>query len=69
VLAPPCCLKRHSPVGIAGFVMSSAVLITAAMFVSILATKLVAIAVSFAVNFSLSLYVMSRPRPNEETSR
>lgn len=56
--------------GVAGFVMSSAALIIGAMFVSILAAKLVAVAVSFAVNFSLSHFVIFRPRlrSNEEAS-
>ena len=49
--------------GIAGLVVSTAVLVIAAMFVRILAAKLIAIAVSFAVNFSLSHFVIFRPRP------
>ena len=54
--------------GMAGFAMSSAALLIAAMFMSILAAKLLAVAVSFAVNFSLSHFVIFRPRlpSNEE---
>jgi putative flippase GtrA len=49
--------------GAAGFMMSSAALIIVALFMNILAAKLVAIAVSFAVNFSLSHFLIFRPLP------
>ena len=47
--------------GVAGFVAGSATLVIAAMLVPILVAKLFAIAVSFALNFLLSHFVIFRP--------
>jgi putative flippase GtrA len=47
--------------GIAGFLAGTATLVIASMFVPILVAKLIAIAVSFAFNFSLSHFVIFRP--------
>jgi putative flippase GtrA len=51
--------------GVAGLIANTATLIVAAMFVHVLVAKVLAIAVSFLVNFSLSHFVVFRPRPRE----
>jgi putative flippase GtrA len=55
--------------GVAGMVTSTATLFALSYFVHLLAAKLVSIAVSFVVNFSLSHFVVfraHRPRENAE---
>jgi putative flippase GtrA len=48
--------------GIAGVVTNTTVLVIAAYWIPVLAAKLVAIGASFLVNFSLSHFVVFRPR-------
>ena len=48
--------------GIAGVIANTATLVVASYWIPVLAAKLLAIAVSFAVNFSLSHLVVFRPR-------
>lgn len=48
--------------GIAGVIANTATLVIASYWVPVLAAKLLAIAVSFVVNFSLSHFVVFRPR-------
>ena len=47
--------------GLAGLVIGTTALLVAAMFLHILAAKLIAVAVSFALNFLLSHFVVFRP--------
>jgi putative flippase GtrA len=55
--------------GIAGVVTNTTVLVVASYWMPVLAAKLVAIAASFAVNFSLSHFVVFRRRDRQaETS-
>jgi putative flippase GtrA len=51
--------------GIAGVIANTATLVVAAMFMHVLLAKLLAIGVSFLVNFSLSHFVVFRPRRRE----
>ena len=53
--------------GVAGMVASTATLFLLSYFVHLLVAKLVSIGVSFVVNFSLSHFVVFRPRPREKT--
>jgi putative flippase GtrA len=56
--------------GIAGVVTNTTVLVIAAYWMPVLAAKLLAIAASFLVNFSLSHFVVFRPRDRQmKTSR
>ncbi len=48
--------------GIAGVVANTAILVVASYWIPVLAAKLLAIAVSFVVNFSLSHFVVFRTR-------
>ena len=48
--------------GIAGVVTNTTVLVIGAYWMPVLAAKLLAIAASFLVNFSLSHFVVFRPR-------
>jgi putative flippase GtrA len=48
--------------GVAGVIANTAVLVIASYWMPVLLAKLLAIAVSFAVNFSLSHFVVFRPR-------
>ena len=53
--------------GVAGVIANTAVLVGASYWIPVLAAKLLAIVVSFAVNFSLSHFVVfrtNRPRPS-----
>lgn len=52
--------------GVAGMVASTATLFLLSYFVDLLVAKLVSIAVSFVVNFSLSHFVVFRARPREK---
>jgi len=52
--------------GVAGMVTSTATLFVLSYFVPLLAAKLVSIAVSFVVNFSLSHFVVFKARPREK---
>jgi putative flippase GtrA len=52
--------------GIAGLVGNTAMLWIASYFVPVLVAKLLAIGVSFLLNFSLSHFVVFRPRPAED---
>lgn len=52
--------------GVAGMVASTATLFVLSYFVNLLVAKLVSIGVSFVVNFSLSHFVVFRPRPREK---
>ena len=52
--------------GIAGMVSSTATLVVLSYFVPILVAKLASIAVSFAVNFSLSHFVVFRARQQRD---
>ena len=47
--------------GLAGLVIGTTALLVAAMFLHISAAKLIAVAVSFALNFLLSHFVIFRP--------
>ena len=49
--------------GIVGLVANTATLVLAALFVPIPVAKLMAIIVGFSVNFSLSYFMVFRPRP------
>jgi putative flippase GtrA len=51
--------------GIAGVIANTAVLVVASYWMPVIAAKLLAIAASFAVNFSLSHFVVFRPRTGE----
>lgn len=51
--------------GVAGMVASTATLLVLSYFLHLLAAKLISIAVSFVVNFSLSHFVVFRARPRE----
>jgi putative flippase GtrA len=51
--------------GIAGVIANTAVLVVASYWMPVIAAKLLAIAASFAVNFSLSHFVVFRPRAGE----
>jgi putative flippase GtrA len=51
--------------GIAGVLANTTTLVVASYWVPVLAAKLLAIAVSFAVNFSLSHFVVFRARTGE----
>jgi len=56
--------------GIAGVIANTAVLVVASFWIPVLAAKLLAILASFAVNFSLSHFVVFRartPRPETRT--
>jgi putative flippase GtrA len=48
--------------GIAGVIANTTTLVIASYFVPVIVAKLIAILVSFAVNFSLSHFVVFRPR-------
>jgi putative flippase GtrA len=48
--------------GVAGVIANTATLVMASYWIPVLGAKLLAIAVSFAVNFSLSHFVVFRPR-------
>jgi putative flippase GtrA len=48
--------------GVAGVIANTATLVIASYWIPVLGAKLLAIAVSFAVNFSLSHFVVFRPR-------
>ena len=55
--------------GVAGVIANTAVLVVASYWIPVLAAKLLAIVVSFAVNFSLSHFVVFRAhRPRPEAS-
>jgi putative flippase GtrA len=51
--------------GIAGVIANTAVLVVASYWMPVIAAKLLAIVASFAVNFSLSHFVVFRPRAGE----
>ena len=51
--------------GIAGVLANTTTLVVTSYWVPVLAAKLLAIAVSFAVNFSLSHFVVFRARTGE----
>lgn len=50
--------------GVAGVIANTATVVIAVQFVAVWVAKLIAILVGFAVNFSLSHYVVFRPRAN-----
>jgi putative flippase GtrA len=52
--------------GIAGLIGNTAMLWIASYFVPVLVAKMLAIGVSFLLNFSLSHFVVFRPRPAED---
>ncbi len=52
--------------GVAGMIASTATLFALSYIFPLVAAKLVSILVSFAVNFSLSHFVVFRPRPRSE---
>ncbi|HET7193180.1 MAG TPA: GtrA family protein [Pseudolabrys sp.] len=52
--------------GVAGMIASTATLFALSYILPLVAAKLVSILVSFAVNFSLSHFVVFRPRPRSE---
>src|SRR5690242_2748866 len=52
--------------GVAGMISSTATLFALSYILPLVAAKLVSILVSFAVNFSLSHFVVFRPRPRSE---
>ena len=54
--------------GIAGVIANTTVLVLASFWMPVIAAKLLAILVSFGVNFSLSHFVVFRPRARVETS-
>ena len=55
--------------GVAGVIANTAVLVVASYWIPVIAAKLLAIAVSFVVNFSLSHFVVFRAhRPGAGTS-
>jgi putative flippase GtrA len=55
--------------GVAGVIANTATLVVASYWMPVLAAKLLAIAASFAVNFSLSHFVVFRARePRAERS-
>lgn len=55
--------------GIAGVVANTATLVVASYFVPVLVAKLIAIAVSFLINFSLSHFVVFRTRKPADGER
>ncbi len=55
--------------GIAGLIGNTTMLWIASYFVPVLAAKVLAIGVSFLLNFSLSHFVVFRPRPAEDDGR
>jgi putative flippase GtrA len=57
--------------GVPGVIANTTALWLASRVLPVLAAKIIAIGVSFVVNFSLSHFVVFRPRPktSEETSR
>ncbi len=52
--------------GIVGVIANTATLVAASYFVPVIAAKLIAILVSFVINFSLSHFVVFRPRARSE---
>jgi putative flippase GtrA len=55
--------------GIAGVIANTAVLVVASFWMPVIAAKLLAIVASFAVNFSLSHFVVFRPRTPQPGTR
>ena len=52
--------------GVAGVIANTMTLVIASYWIPVLAAKLIAIAASFVVNFSLSHFVVFRKRPNAD---